>query len=116
MPSVFLTFFPSNTLLIDAVILQENADRVVYLKDMAVTLLESGPPHSEGVQKWVTAVEKRHKDFSKNMDTYKKQLEATLGIQNRQPREDSMSTSSQKDKIQHREINEEKRKSARKRE
>lgn len=83
---------------------------------MSVTLLDNGPPHSDGVKKWVEAVEKRHKDFSRNMDTYKKQLEATLGIQNRQAKEDNMSTSSQKDKIQHREINEEKRKSARKRE
>lgn len=83
---------------------------------MSSSLLEHEQQlHSEGIQQWVAAVEKRHNDFSKRMDTYKKQLESTLGIQNRQPKDD-MTTSSQKDKIQHREINEEKRKSARKRE
>lgn len=83
---------------------------------MAALLLEQSSPHSEGVQKWVTAVEKRHRDFSQNMETYKKQLELTLGIQNRPAKANGMSASSQKDKIQHREMNEEKRKSARKRE
>ncbi|XP_067937757.1 triple functional domain protein-like isoform X2 [Watersipora subatra] len=95
---------------------KENADRVNYVKDVAALLLEQSSPHSEGVQKWVTAVEKRHRDFSQNMETYKKQLELTLGIQNRPAKANGMSASSQKDKIQHREMNEEKRKSARKRE
>lgn len=82
---------------------------------MAGTLLDHEKPHSDSIQQWVAAVDKRHKDFSKQMDIYKRQLEHTLGIQNRHETGD-MSTSSHKEKLQHRELNEEKRKSARKRE
>ena len=71
---------------------------------MAVKLQEHESPHSEEVQKWVAAVEQRHTDFSRHMEQYKKQLETTLGIQNRQPKAETMSTSNHKDR--NRELNE----------
>ena len=86
-----------------------------YLRDMAHTLVESGGPHTARINDWVAAVDKMYHEFSSEMDSYKRQLEKTLGIQNRSPRGE-MASSMAKDKLQHREFNEEKRKSARKRE
>ena len=79
-------------------------------------MVDHEQPHSGSIQQWVNAVDSKHKEFSKKMDTYKRQLEQTLGIQNRRNSAGDMSSSSHKEKLQHRELNEEKRKSARKRE
>ena len=73
-------------------------------------MVDHEQPHSGSIQQWVNAVDSKHKEFSKKM------VEQTLGIQNRRNSAGDMSSSSHKEKLQHRELNEEKRKSARKRE
>jgi len=94
---------------------QEKAGKVAYLKEVAAHMLEHDNSHRDGIRQWLEAVDKRFREFTDSIDTYKKQLELTLGIQNVQPR-DNINSNCHKDKMQHREINEEKRKSARKRE
>ncbi|KAF6021900.1 hypothetical protein EB796_019794 [Bugula neritina] len=95
--------------------MKEKAGKVAYLKEVAAHMLEHDNSHRDGIRQWLEAVDKRFREFTDSIDTYKKQLELTLGIQNVQPR-DNINSNCHKDKMQHREINEEKRKSARKRE
>lgn len=71
--------------------------------------------HHTRTKEWMKAVDETYNNFRTRMESYRRQLEKTLGIQNRAPRDD-MTSNGLKEKSLHREYNEEKRKSARKRE
>lgn len=97
--------------------------------------MEKGHAHASAIKQWVAAVDNRYKDFSNRMDTYREQLEKSLGLQTVLQQEETTSTSSLSSsgtagdrhsdpsleaKLQatatSKELNEEKRKSARRKE
>lgn len=116
-------------------VFQENTERVIYLRNVVASLSQphsskADQLHASRIKDWLSAVDSVYNDFSSRMDSYRRQLERTLGIQSRRSPPDSVSAGhpngsaggnsqlSTKEANSHqiREFNEEKRKSARKRE
>ncbi|KAK6627027.1 hypothetical protein RUM44_009504 [Polyplax serrata] len=106
---------------------KETRERVKLIIQLADNLVENGHAHANAIKQWVAAVDNKYKDFSSRMDKYRNQLEDSLGIQaEAEFRQDlsidrnsdssldnKMKESSSKDL---KELNEEKRRSARRKE
>ncbi|XP_046401247.1 triple functional domain protein [Ischnura elegans] len=60
---------------------KETRERVKLLMQLADSLVEKGHAHASGIKQWVAAVDNQYKDFSSRMDKYRAQLEECLGIQ-----------------------------------
>lgn len=90
---------------------------------MADNLVEKGHAHATAIKQSVAEVDQRYKDFSMRMDCYKTQIEDDLGIQSDDGQKDlSIDRNSDpllEEKIKGKdlkELNEEKRRSARRKE
>ncbi|TNM93281.1 hypothetical protein fugu_018683 [Takifugu bimaculatus] len=59
---------------------QQTKERVKLLIQLADGFCEKGHSHAGEIKKWVTAVDKRYRDFSLRMDKYRCSLEKALGI------------------------------------
>lgn len=59
---------------------KETRDRVKLLIQLADNLMEKGHIHATQIKHWVAAVDNRYKDFSSRMDSYRMQLEKSLGL------------------------------------
>lgn len=106
---------------------KETRERVKLLIQLADSLVEKGHAHANSIKQWVAAVDNRYKDFSSRMDSYRQQLEETLGIQVEEHEKKELSIDRNSDpsleaKVKEaaakelKELNEEKRKSARRKE
>ncbi|XP_058975497.1 kalirin isoform X2 [Musca domestica] len=118
---------------------KETRERVKLLIQLADSLVEKGHAHASSIKQWVASVDQRYKDFSNRMDSYREQLEKSLGMISESDTNVSMSSgigsisssSSSNDRhsdptleaklttsttVANKEINEEKRKSARRKE
>ena len=51
------------------------------LLQLADTLVDKGHAHAPSIKQWVEDVDATYKDFSTRMDQYRARLEQTLGIQ-----------------------------------
>lgn len=60
--------------------IQQTKERVKLLIQLADGFCEKGHSHAGEIKKWVTAVDKRYRDFSLRMDKYRCSLEKALGI------------------------------------
>lgn len=106
---------------------KETRERVKLLIQLADSLVEKGHAHANSIKQWVAAVDDRYKDFSSRMENYRKQLEETLGIQVGESEKKDLSIDRNSDpsleaKVKEaaakelKELNEEKRRSARRKE
>ncbi|XP_037933419.1 triple functional domain protein isoform X2 [Teleopsis dalmanni] len=112
---------------------KETRERVKLLIQLADSLVEKGHAHASSIKQWVASVDQRFKDFSNRMDTYREQLEKSLGMSIVAESDANISISSGSTNDRHsdpsleaklttsataasKEINEEKRKSARRKE
>ncbi|XP_018907690.2 triple functional domain protein isoform X1 [Bemisia tabaci] len=59
---------------------KETRERVKLLMQLADNLVEKGHAHAADIKQWVAAVDCRYKDFSCRMDKYRSELEGCLGI------------------------------------
>ncbi|XP_017276467.1 triple functional domain protein isoform X7 [Kryptolebias marmoratus] len=59
---------------------RQTKERVKLLIQLADGFCEKGHSHAADIKKWVTAVDKRYRDFSLRMDKYRCSLEKALGI------------------------------------
>ncbi|KAF7988703.1 hypothetical protein HCN44_001276 [Aphidius gifuensis] len=59
---------------------KETRDRVKLLIQLADNLVEKGHVHASAIKQSVAEVDQRYKDFSMRMDSYKSQIEDDLGI------------------------------------
>ncbi|XP_064409238.1 triple functional domain protein isoform X3 [Latimeria chalumnae] len=59
---------------------KQTKDRVKLLIQLADGFCEKGHAHAIEIKKWVTAVDKRYRDFSLRMEKYRTSLEKALGI------------------------------------
>ncbi|XP_030003262.1 triple functional domain protein isoform X2 [Sphaeramia orbicularis] len=59
---------------------KQTKERVKLLIQLAEGFCEKGHSHAGEIKKWVTAVDKRYRDFSLRMDKYRCSLEKALGI------------------------------------
>lgn len=59
---------------------QQTKERVKLLIQLAEGFCDKGHAHAVEIKKWVTAVDKRYRDFSLRMDKYRTSLEKALGI------------------------------------
>ncbi|XP_070530534.1 triple functional domain protein isoform X5 [Cardiocondyla obscurior] len=102
---------------------KETRERVKLLIQLADNLVERGHAHAAAIKQAVAEVDQRYKDFSTRMDCYKTQIEGDLGIQPDEVHRDlSIDRNSDpllEEKIKGKdlkELNEEKRRSARRKE
>ncbi|KDR16954.1 Triple functional domain protein, partial [Zootermopsis nevadensis] len=106
---------------------KETRERVKLLIQLADSLVEKGHAHAGTIKQWVAAVDNRYKDFSSRMDKYRSQLEGSLGIQAEGESRQDLSIDRNSDPLletklkdaankELKELNEEKRKSARRKE
>ncbi|XP_049828356.1 kalirin isoform X4 [Schistocerca gregaria] len=106
---------------------KETRERVKLLIQLADSLVEKGHAHASSIKQWVAAVDNRYKDFSSRMDKYRAQLESSLGIQEEGENRQDLSIDRNSDPLletklkeaankELKELNEEKRKSARRKE
>ncbi|KAI4471044.1 rho guanine exchange factor-related [Holotrichia oblita] len=103
---------------------KETRERVKLLIQLADSLVEKGHAHANSIKQWVAAVDNRYKDFSSRMENYRQQLEETLGIQTEESEKKELSIDRNSDpsleaKVaakELKELNEEKRRSARRKE
>ncbi|XP_066961005.1 kalirin isoform X3 [Macrobrachium rosenbergii] len=108
---------------------KDTRERVKLLLLLADSLVEKGHAHASSIKDWVAKVDLAYKNFSGRMDRYRMQLEERLGIQSEDSKAslslDRHSDPSLENKVQsvvsvavvaNKEISEEKRKSARKKE
>ncbi|XP_059088154.1 triple functional domain protein-like isoform X1 [Tigriopus californicus] len=117
---------------------KETREKVKLLLQLADTLVEKGHAHAPSIKQWVQDVDNTYKDFSTRMDEYKVKLEKTLGVQQSSALalvdltsdrnsdasldsklgaiQDEVSASNDSDLKQIKEMNEEKRRSARRKE
>ncbi|XP_063844125.1 triple functional domain protein-like isoform X3 [Scylla paramamosain] len=108
---------------------KDTRDRVKMLLLMADSLVEKGQAHASAIKDWVARVDKTYKNFSGQMDHYRMQLESRLGIQSEDSKVflslDRHSDPSLENKVgavvtvaqvANKEVSEERRKSARKKE
>ncbi|XP_033628960.1 kalirin-like [Asterias rubens] len=101
---------------------KETREKVKLLLQLANSLVEKGHLHASSIKSWVSAVDNRYRDFSLRMDKYRAQLEGRLGLSHEDDAKDlsidhRMSDTSLELKLRDaaKEMNEDKRKSARKR-
>uniref|UniRef100_A0A452IJ70 DH domain-containing protein n=1 Tax=Gopherus agassizii TaxID=38772 RepID=A0A452IJ70_9SAUR len=102
---------------------KQTKEKVKLLIQLADSFIEKGHIHAAEIRKWVTTVDKRYRDFSLRMGKYRYSLEKALGI-NTEDNKDleldiipaSLSDREVKLRDANHEVNEEKRKSARKKE
>ena len=47
---------------------------------LADSLVEKGHAHASDIKGWVATADKRYKDFSERMETYRSKLESALGM------------------------------------
>ncbi|XP_060840380.1 triple functional domain protein isoform X2 [Rhopalosiphum padi] len=104
---------------------KETREKVKLLIQLADNLVEKGHAHANAIKQWVAAVDNTYKHFSSRMDKYRFELEKSLGIQehvdtrdlsfdrNSDPNLEQKVKESTKDL---KELNEEKRRSARRKE
>uniref|UniRef100_A0AAR2JYI3 non-specific serine/threonine protein kinase n=1 Tax=Pygocentrus nattereri TaxID=42514 RepID=A0AAR2JYI3_PYGNA len=99
---------------------KQTKERVKLLIQLADGFCDKGHAHAAEIKKWVTAVDKRYRDFSLRMDKYRTSLEKALGISsdsNKELQLDIIPASAPGSEVKLRdaahELNEEKRKSAR---
>ncbi|TNN79748.1 Triple functional domain protein [Liparis tanakae] len=105
---------------------QQTKERVKLLIQLADGFCDKGHAHALEIKKWVSSVDKRYRDFSLRMDKYRTCLETALGISsdsNKASKElqlDIIPASAPGSEVKLRdaahELNEEKRKSARRKE
>uniref|UniRef100_A0A6P7GNL4 Kalirin-like n=1 Tax=Diabrotica virgifera virgifera TaxID=50390 RepID=A0A6P7GNL4_DIAVI len=106
---------------------KETRERVKLLIQLADSLVEKGHAHACSIKQWVEAVDNRYKNFSSRMENYRQQLEETLGIQEEESEKKELSIDRNSDpnleaKVKEaaakelKELNEEKRRSARRKE
>ncbi|XP_056611720.1 kalirin isoform X2 [Triplophysa dalaica] len=102
---------------------KQTKEKVKMLIQLADNFVEKGHMHVTELKKWVTAVDKRYRDFSLRMGKYRCSLENVLGISSEDNKDlelDIIPASLTDPKVKLRdpnhEVNEEKRKSARKKE
>ncbi|XP_045464356.1 kalirin isoform X2 [Harmonia axyridis] len=107
---------------------KETKERVKLLIQLADSLVEKGHAHASSIKQWVAAVDNRYKDFSSRMEQYRQLLEDTLGIQGgeceteKKESSDRFSDPNLESKVKEvaskelKELNEEKRRSARRKE
>lgn len=87
------------------------------LIQLADSLVESGHVHAAAVKQWVAVVDQRYKDFSARLDQYRDELEDSLGIANPPDSDQDLAKeSTAKDARDLKEANDEKRRSARRKE
>ncbi|EDK97859.1 mCG127132, isoform CRA_a, partial [Mus musculus] len=102
---------------------KQTKEKVKLLIQLADSFVEKGHIHATEIRKWVTTVDKHYRDFSLRMGKYRYSLEKALGV-NTEDNKDleldiipaSLSDREVKLRDANHEINEEKRKSARKKE
>uniref|UniRef100_A0A286XNR0 Kalirin RhoGEF kinase n=1 Tax=Cavia porcellus TaxID=10141 RepID=A0A286XNR0_CAVPO len=102
---------------------KQTKEKVKLLIQLADNFVEKGHIHATEIRKWVTTVDKHYRDFSLRMGKYRYSLEKALGI-NTEDNKDleldiipaSLSDREVKLRDANHEVNEEKRKSARKKE
>ncbi|XP_038072684.1 kalirin-like [Patiria miniata] len=100
---------------------KDTREKVKLLLQLANSLVEKGHLHASSIKSWVSAVDNRYRDFSLRMDKYRAQLEGRLGLSHEDDAKDlsidhRMSDTSLELKLRDaKESNEDKRKSARKR-
>ncbi|XP_053100776.1 kalirin isoform X3 [Hemicordylus capensis] len=102
---------------------KQTKEKVKLLIQLADSFVEKGHTHATEIRKWVTTVDKHYRDFSARMGKYRYSLEKALGI-NTEDNKDleldiipaSLSDREVKLRDANHEANEEKRKSARKKE
>ncbi|KAK2189417.1 hypothetical protein NP493_107g06001 [Ridgeia piscesae] len=96
---------------------KETREKVKLLLQVADGLVEKGHVHATSIKSWVAAVDRRYKDFSCRMEKHRVKLETTLGLTH-DPQEDRQSDPNLEEKLQQaaKELNEEKRRSARRKE
>uniref|UniRef100_A0A673JQP6 non-specific serine/threonine protein kinase n=1 Tax=Sinocyclocheilus rhinocerous TaxID=307959 RepID=A0A673JQP6_9TELE len=101
---------------------KQTKERVKLLVQLADGFCDKGHSHAAEIKKWVTAVDKRYRDFSLRMDKYRTSLEKALGIstdsnKSKDLQLDIIPASAPGSEVKLRdaahELNEEKRKSAR---
>ncbi|XP_006810449.1 triple functional domain protein-like [Neolamprologus brichardi] len=105
---------------------KQTKERVKLLIQLADGFCDKGHAHASEIKKWVSSVDKRYRDFSLRMDKYRTCLESALGISsdsNKASKElqlDIIPASAPGSEVKLRdaahELNEEKRKSARRKE
>ncbi|XP_055949371.1 triple functional domain protein-like isoform X1 [Argiope bruennichi] len=102
---------------------KETREKVRLLLQLADSLVERGHAHASAIKQWVASVDQSYKDFSERMDHYRQKLEEKLGLQSDRDTKDLSldrhSDPSLEDKVKEaaaKELNEEKRKSARRKE
>uniref|UniRef100_A0A8K9XPC0 non-specific serine/threonine protein kinase n=1 Tax=Oncorhynchus mykiss TaxID=8022 RepID=A0A8K9XPC0_ONCMY len=103
---------------------RQTKERVKLLIQLADGFCDKGHSHAVEIKKWVTAVDKRYRDFSLRMDKYRTSLEKALGISSdsnsKDLQLDIIPATPQGSEVKLRdaahELNEEKRKSARRKE
>ncbi|KAG8197116.1 hypothetical protein JTE90_004375 [Oedothorax gibbosus] len=102
---------------------KETREKVRLLLQLADSLVERGHAHASAIKQWVANVDQSYKDFSERMDQYRQMLEEKLGLQSDRDAKDLSldrhSDPSLEDKVKEaaaKELNEEKRKSARRKE
>ncbi|CAD1480420.1 unnamed protein product, partial [Heterotrigona itama] len=103
---------------------KETRERVKLLIQLADNLVEKGHAHAAAIKQSVAEVDQRYKDFSTRMDCYKAQIEEDLGIQSDDGQKDPFSIDRNSDPLLEekikgkdlKELNEEKRRSARRKE
>uniref|UniRef100_A0A8D0CMK3 non-specific serine/threonine protein kinase n=1 Tax=Scleropages formosus TaxID=113540 RepID=A0A8D0CMK3_SCLFO len=105
------------------VLAKQTKEKVKLLIQLADSFVEKGHVHVTELKKWVTVVDKRYRDFSLRMGRYRSTLEKALGIcseDNKDLELDIIPASLTDPEVKLRdpnhEVNEEKRKSARKKE
>ena len=59
---------------------QETKEKVKLLMTLADSLVEKGHAHASDIKGWVATADKRYKDFSERMETYRSKLESALGM------------------------------------
>uniref|UniRef100_A0AAQ4PK50 Uncharacterized protein n=1 Tax=Gasterosteus aculeatus aculeatus TaxID=481459 RepID=A0AAQ4PK50_GASAC len=102
---------------------KQTKERVKLLIQLADGFCDKGHAHALEIKKWVSSVDKRYRDFSLRMDKYRTCLETALGIcsdSNKALQLDIIPASAPGSEVRLRdaalELNEEKRKSARRKE
>ncbi|XP_071554016.1 kalirin isoform X2 [Temnothorax nylanderi] len=103
---------------------KETRERVKLLIQLADNLVERGHAHAAAIKQAVAEVDQRYKDFSARMDCYKTQIEGDLGIQPDEGLHRDLSIDRNSDPLLEekikgkdlKELNEEKRRSARRKE
>ncbi|XP_021366305.1 triple functional domain protein-like isoform X1 [Mizuhopecten yessoensis] len=103
---------------------KETKESVKLLLSLANGFVAKANIHANSIMQWCSAVDKRYEDFATRMTKYKQKLETTLGVQEekeeqKEKDEQRHSDSSIEEKVLHqtpKELTEEKRRSARRRE